>query len=280
MNIIREYKYGLIAVYIIAAACLVLGGFYDYSMTEYLYNPQNIFGIIGEAFGFLPIYIFVPMLFFIVAVQNKNNTLAYAANALLALAITVALTYVCISSMIKRNAAAPWTIYLSPVVGAVVGGMMYSKTLHAKNTWLNAWKKISVFAFTFVILETAIIFPIKLAAGRDRFDDIISTGGQHAFANWFNPDWFSSGSSFPSGHTAAAMGILILLLVPLLFKKLKSFKWIFFVGCYIYAFAVGFSRMIMGRHFFSDVAGAIFIMTTVFILNCLVFDRIYPQRSR
>jgi membrane-associated phospholipid phosphatase len=89
--------------------------------------------------------------------------------------------------------------------------------------------------------------------------------------------FFSDGSSFPSGHTAAAMGIVILLLLPFLFKAFKDMKWPLFVGCYIYAGLTAVSRLIMGRHFLSDTAAAILIMTVVFIVLTPKFEKIYKK---
>ena len=73
------------------------------------------------------------------------------------------------------------------------------------------------------------------------------------------------------------MGILVLLILPIMYPKFKKLKRPLFILCYGFVFAVGFSRLVMGRHFLSDVAFAVLYMTVGFILISSSFEKNYRR---
>lgn len=79
--------------------------------------------------------------------------------------------------------------------------------------------------------------------------------------------------SFPSGHTADAM--IIAISVSLVFHKKKW--WLVFL--WVWALLVGYSRMILGVHYFSDVLGAIVISAIVAFIVHYVFKKIKVVES-
>ena len=92
-----------------------------------------------------------------------------------------------------------------------------------------------------------------------------AAGDFSAFSAWYRPGG-AGGTSFPSGHTAAACGIFLLLLLPVVFDALKS-KATLLAGISLGFIAFSaFCRVWIGRHFLSDTAAAAIIMTAVFLL--------------
>ena len=59
--------------------------------------------------------------------------------------------------------------------------------------------------------------------------------------------------SFPSGHTACAITALVFSTLPLIADKKSPLSKIIFIFGFIFAVIVGFSRLIMGAHFLTDV---------------------------
>ena len=68
-----------------------------------------------------------------------------------------------------------------------------------------------------------------------------------------------------------------LLLLPFVFKPFKNMKLPLFIFCYVYAALTAVSRLIMGRHFISDTAAAILIMTIVFMVLAPKFEKLYKR---
>lgn len=69
------------------------------------------------------------------------------------------------------------------------------------------------------------------------------------------------GSSFPSGHTSAAFAVATSV-------SMSYHKWYVITPCYLWASAVGFSRIALGVHYPSDVlAGALVGIGSAYITN-------------
>lgn len=74
--------------------------------------------------------------------------------------------------------------------------------------------------------------------------------------------------SFPSGHTGDAM--IIAFMVSLVFNKQKW--WVMLV--WVWAILVGYSRMVLGVHYLSDVLGATVISAIVAFIVHSIFKKI------
>ena len=77
--------------------------------------------------------------------------------------------------------------------------------------------------------------------------------------------------SFPSGHTGAAGVLLVLTVGCLMFESMREDEpgWLF-LG-YGFAAAVGFGRMLTGRHYLSDVCMAILIDSLLLLIALATF---------
>lgn len=123
----------------------------------------------------------------------------------------------------------------------------------------------------FFLLISAAINPgliinsvLKENIGRARPLEIQQFGGSREFtAAYMVTDQCDSNCSFPSGH--AAMGYFFTAIAYI--ARRKYFNKIYVAGL-IFGSVVGFSRILMGGHFFSDVLTSAFI---VLFLNHLIF---------
>ena len=272
----RQYKYGYIAVILLCIGAMAAGAKFDWQVTDTLYNPQNGFGMFFEAVSWLPIYAFIPVLGACNMVRNKNNMTTFARGAFMLITSCCIFAYSICDHYVQRGFMRKANPYLCGIAGGIVAAVLFLAVRTLKRSVIRKMQAVCAFGTLYMISYLVIIFSLKVVFGRDRYEDII-TGGQYVFADWFKPVFFSDGSSFPSGHTAAAMGIIILLLLPFIFKTFKNMKWPLFVGCYVYAALTAFSRLIMGRHFISDTAMAILVMTLVFIFLTPKFEKIYKR---
>lgn len=93
-----------------------------------------------------------------------------------------------------------------------------------------------------------------------------------AFTQWFKKGddmgIYSHPDSFPSGHTTYSCTIFLSVLLCRAFDKLKSIAPIAFIVSFLYVILMGYSRMLAGAHYLTDVAGGAIVGYTLFLLVC------------
>jgi len=272
----RKYKWGYVAVILICIIFMGVGAKYDWLITDTLYNPQNIFGVWFEAASWIPVYAFLPVWGASMMLRNRNNATTFSTGTFLLICSCCIFAYSVSDHLVARGFMRKVNPYMCGIVGGIAAAMLFLTMRRLKGPVIRKIQAVCAFAFVYMFGYLSVIFALKKVFGRDRYEDII-TGGEYVFAEWFKPVFFSDGSSFPSGHTGAAMGIMILLLLPFIFEFFRNLKLPLFIGCYVYAFLTAFSRLIMGRHFVSDTAAAILIMTIIFIILTPKFEKIYKR---
>lgn len=91
-----------------------------------------------------------------------------------------------------------------------------------------------------------------------------------AFTNWYkmgdDMGIYNRADSFPSGHTSCACAAFLLYLLSITYDKLKKFAPFALITAFAYVIVVGFSRMIAGAHYLTDVAGAAIIAYSMFLI--------------
>ncbi len=270
----KKYKWGYAVVILLCIVAMAAGAKYDYIITDKLYNPENIFGLFFEAVCWIPIYAYIPFWGSAMMIRSKNNMQSFVFGLVLLIVSCSALNYMIFDHLVERSVIRKVNPYLCGIAGGLISSAVFFLMRGLSRTTVRKIQVICSFAFVYMVAYMGIILALKKLFGRDRYEDIIA-GGEYAFAQWFKPVFFSSGSSFPSGHTSAAMGVMVLLLLPFIFKPFKDKKLLLFTGCYGFVALMAFSRLIMGRHFLSDTAAAILVMTIVFIALTPWFEKSY-----
>ena len=147
-------------------------------------------------------------------------------------------------------------------------------------TWNKDWKNYRTLAGIISLL--AVINPllfvqiVKILCGRIRFRDL-DLPGYTNFTPWFLPPGLSSdGKSFPSGHTA--MGWMLLpLLIAVKDREIKDpYRIVVTVLVIGWGIFVGFSRIVLGAHYASDV---LFSTGMAAIVTILLYKKSYLKRK-
>lgn len=109
-----------------------------------------------------------------------------------------------------------------------------------------------------------------------------------AFTNWYKKGddmgIYSHANSFPSGHTTYSCTLFLSYVFCNAFDKLKKLAPTAFAVSFVYVVIMGYSRLIAGAHYLTDVAGGAIIGYTLFIIIGAIYNKfntknILPTRT-
>lgn len=223
---------GLLAVF------MIIGTFYDYQISSYFYNERNLFGRIFAAYGQFPVSLTMSIAgILMIKITDKvisiktilSFFIAILLNAMAIIAATIdPMTYLNLSLLISIVIAFILLILGNYFILRATRGCSHKQI-----------KKAIQFMLFVIIAQLIIINIIKVFWGRPRMRMIETTDGAT-----FQP-WYVIGSSmkeklmalgiaseefksFPSGHSASATCIFLLLLLPKINIRFASKKnWLF-----------------------------------------------------
>ena len=264
----KLFKKIMAALLITAAiAGLMYVGFrWDLEIDKYLYNPANKFALWAEVMGWWPLYMGIPLAGYVAVSYAKRAKKVWHITLLSALGIVLAFggSYaLCIPAckyLVQRGygfweGGTPWAVSVLFTAAVILAALI---TKPHRGTLLRL-RTFAIISVAFAGVENIVINALKAVWNRTRFDNMIANGTLYKFTSWTDLNG-NGGTSFPSGHTAAAAGILLCVFLCLLFEECRGEQGKFmFVGT-VYTGAVAVGRLIIGRHFLSDTVAAYFIV--------------------
>lgn len=285
MKLTKTQKYLLVGLFATAALLLLIGARYDLAFNKAIYQPQSLIAGVMEAICWWPLYLPVALLGAVWAFLHRDNPGLHVLGEVLLVVFFFILFAQTLGYLAKRD--------ILPLDGLWFTGLQLALTLLCTVAALSFTARfgkadlirLDFIAKTGILLcaaDNIVINLVKVIWARTRFDDMATTGDFSAFSAWYRPGG-AGGSSFPSGHTASACGILLLLLLPAVFDALKP-KATLLTGISLGFIAFSaFCRVWIGRHFLSDTAAAAAIMAAVFLLitqSPLFAKRLTAMRKR
>ncbi len=275
----KSYKSYYIGVFVVCGVLLVLGGFFDFRLTNALYNPAPTWETLLAGLGGLPIYFALPMFsaMVIFSATYSNNIFKISKNKLLwkivgFVGLVFSYAFLFLHAQMDFKAIFIGDDILAPIIITVTIGTVSTYLLYKslKESTREKLYIITRFFIVYCIIAVVVALLLKEIFGRVRYEDILQGG---TFTNWFNPTFFGGGSSFPSGHTTSGCGAFVLLLVPYIFSSQAKNKGIWFAVSIVIIILVGAGRILVGKHFLSDVTAAVAITLTIFIALSSWFDK-------
>ena len=263
----------------LAAVLLVLGVFFDKSLSNAMYQPSNVFAKVMESGGIFPPFLFVAamftVLFYLVREEDRFSSVKRILTA-----AGVVLAYVFYGFMATERIFSSLLFRLLTGVGtaAVLSPLTFLVFRGKARSTLKRLAIFLIFASMVSVISALLVNVMKFFWGRPRFREMMYEGDYDllAFTPWYKINGFSlhGHHSFPSGHTASAANLLALCALPEVFSEAEGHhKTVAFVVA-IYIFAMAYSRIVLGAHFLSDVTGGFLIgFITYAIARYLYFDK-------
>lgn len=257
---------------LVCAAGLAAGAVWDLPLDVALFAPDRLGPVLMEAFGFYPVYLSVVLgLACLARDAHRDAPVRVLCGALAALGAAGLALYS--AHELSKRALAPLAPLLIAGVWAVLAACILFGLARCQRAALRRLQFVCAWGAAYLAATLAAVFLLKLLWGRMRFDDLRAAGSFDAFTAWFEP-FGPGGSSFPSAHTAAACGVLVLVLLCDVFPawaRRRTFVW---AACWIYVAGMAVCRMVSGRHFLSDTVAAALVCGALF----LALERCAPYR--
>jgi lipid A 4'-phosphatase len=168
---------------------------------------------------------------------------------------------------VYRFGAAPVLLVCAVAIVALVSGLKWL-------AW-RRWRRVAWFGLLLLVIGPGLIANLWLKEtwGRPRPREIVEFGGREAYETVFAMDFAGDGKSFPCGH--ATMGFYFIGAWFLLRRSRPGWAAVVLVAALAWGGLIGYTRMIQGGHFATDVvwAGAIMWVVAGGLYYLFGFDR-------
>lgn len=301
--------YGIIAVTFIALLCIAT--VFDFNISKKIadlkpgqYQSTNLFGRVFETIGEMPVYLITIFASSIFSTYffRKGKRIKFIIVAIFFEIISFFMGYFAFSRIFKYlNSHYDFAALLddsAKIAYALLSGiLLYFVNIISKkydDDFVNSllpWAALTLAVVTLSQFLTQIC--IKIPASRYRFCTMNALGDFSHYTKWFDfngkltptSEMIAAGiakdglRSFPSGHTCAAATLITLTALPLFYEKTnnKKYKIISSVIIFAYVITVMFTRILMGKHFLSDVLIGAFVTVACHVLVFLLGPKLFKR---
>lgn len=252
-------KIWMVLVLVVCALLLAVATQYDLVINQRVYSPENGFVVFMEAVGWWPLYL--PGLFWGGFLLRRSHQPVW--GFLISLGSSIALCLPTFSYLSHRGWLTSVPLWAQAIVVTITFLVsIWFAGIPGRRTSMRL-SFICSTGFWMMALVNLVLQGMKLVWNRTRFDDMLASGNFDQFTPWYHP-FGNGGSSFPSAHTAAAAGVLLLLLAADIFPMIRRHVGFWGVVCTLYIGCMAACRVVIGRHFLSDTVVASLIVWGLF----------------
>ncbi|MBQ9530871.1 MAG: phosphatase PAP2 family protein [Eubacterium sp.] len=267
---LKKYKNEIIFFYLFSAAALVVALFVDLKLDIFLNNPKNPIAIWFCNTGEMPSRLICPIAGFLIykladkkAHRNLGLFIELGGSAYLGY-------HIADYFFLEENSIIFGIVY---GIGFGLFLLFIGKFIVIPEEYKRVLIILSAAGIAVMAVQTLTIEGVKFLWGRVRFRDLLASGSYDAFTSWFHPNGINGNKSFPSGHTAGAGMSYLIMTLPYLSDKFKEKKTLLFIIAFIYTGIVGFTRLVMGAHYLSDVTVGGLVSFTCVIIAMKIIDK-------
>ncbi len=242
---------------------------FDLAIDLALYKPTFLPAVLMESFGWLPQYLPLVLLLVLLALDPALSRALRTGCCILSGISSALLLFVGKYHLAKRNMPKLTSWLWSAFVAAacvLLCWRMFSACTGAQRQKLRF---VLRWGTVYLLAGLVVINLLKAMWQRTRFDDMLITAGGISegtfalFTRWTQL-FGNGGSSFPSGHTAAACSVFTLAVACDLFPRLAKHRTLVWGLCWAYVLFMAVCRMIIGRHFLSDTLMSCTVMLLLY----------------
>lgn len=242
---------------LITAVGLLLGAFFDLSLSVRLAEPTAVLGRILEVVGELPALLFAACNAFYLALYLAREHRRLVGGCAVGVLGVLCCGYAARQTVRYLISYGAWWEKLPSVAAILVLTLLFA----AGCLWLvrylserhGLWgREIASKALTCLLCALTVlvvILGLKLLWGRVRFRTLLELGTTDSFTPWWRPMGIRDTSfvSFPSGHTANACVVFLATLY--LDRGRRRVR----IGLFLWIVCVAVSRVFVGAHYLSDI---------------------------
>ncbi|WP_339029656.1 phosphatase PAP2 family protein [Spiroplasma endosymbiont of Cantharis nigra] len=284
-------KYLILTLFLVILTFFILSSIFDLRISKLINESLNktwftsVFDTYGRVCLFFPIYLFlfIFLLKFLSYLKtNRNVKIVYVIlfNLIYFASLTIFL-YFKKQFSFKNNSfdisKFSFSIFLLVllVIFIIFINIYLRDLFDGKNNYINIYFQQALSAALFISLLFINVGIFKILFGRNRPYDVLI---EEENFQWLLQINFSKvrGSSFPSGHTAAAGAMLSL--IYFLDNKRVS-KIIFTISIVSLILLTGISRVLMSKHFLTDVLFSILLVSIYYFLSKIIVKKIYERKK-
>lgn len=264
---------------------LIVGSFYDYTISSSLYDPHSYLGIILASYGQLPAMLFLAIAAIILLKLIEKGKILK--NILCCFFCGIfqffSLIGITVDPMLYMQDMPLWLSFSIALILVLSCDIIVFKLTH--NIEKTEFLRYVVVIMSVVLLEIIVINIIKIPWARPRMR-LLASCQQATFQPWWTigcsmkETLINAGikaeefKSFPSGHAGNASCALLLMTLPYIFPQLKGKENLLCVIGIVFTIIVSYSRIVMGAHFLSDVCiGSIVTIVLIFIFLSLLKNK-------
>lgn len=241
---------GPVFLLLAAAVLLAVAARFDLVIDQTVYSPSFPLAVLMEAVGWWPLYLPILGLGALWLNGWGNRVL----GLILLAGGSAALWIPAFSTFHKRGWLQGGSIVMYACMAATVLVAALWGRIPATRGALRLRLVCGAGVWMMIVVNAAANL-LKVIWNRARFDEMLAAGSFDGFTPWYLP-FGNGGSSFPSGHTAAACGVLLVLLAMDVFPSLAKHRTAVGVLCTLYIALMAVCRVMIGRHFLSDTVAA------------------------
>ena len=261
----RRFLTVTIIVSVIYVALMVLFTFYDYQITDGLFNSGTPFGKVFESIGptFMPFF----MMYSVIGLFSFLKFKKKASKVFAYIGLGFSLLYACFMGvMTHKHSYAYWTFIPSIIiyVAFMILSVFINKKIKEKDERFQRLH-VKILFVTFITASVSLmgVDIIKSIFGRVRY---LNLSDESLFKPWYYINSFDFNSSFPSGHASRAMTALCFSLIPLYFKK-NVLSYVLEVVAVLFAITVSVSRLAEGMHYPTDILTGAYLTFIAFYIS-------------
>lgn len=266
--------------------CLLIGTFFDYQISEMLFNPQSYFGVLLASYGQLPAMLcFSVSGLLLIRIRKSewlSSLLCISGFGILSIFAILGIT---VDPMLYiPNMSLSVSLIIAVLIVIVTDVLIWRLSKSADR------KQIKIFILILlgtILTEIILINMLKIPWARPRMR-MLAVQPQAAFQPWWvigcemKDHLLAIGvaaeefKSFPSGHSGNAACAMLLCILPLISQQCRGKETLLFMIGVLFMLVVAFSRIIMGAHFLSDVTMG---MSITFIIEN-IFVYVFIKRNK